>query len=172
MACICSEAVPGVFPVNTPRIFANSRPDISASNFVYVTFESQAHNLFVQQIVEAGPIGVIAFIGFLAAWFSSAWKGRNRIEVHAALAGTAGFLAASCFDNPLSRPESALLLACWIAVPYLRDGEHSSVVAAVRSQNWTHRLLPLCSIALLAAVTANAVCSYAIYSGEHAEQLA
>ena len=33
-------------------------------------------------------------------------------------------------------------------------------------------MLPLCSVALLIGACANAVCSYAIYSGEHAEQLA
>ena len=146
-----------------------------ASNFVYVAFESQAHNLFVQQIVEAGPLGTIAFLGFLVAWFSSTWKDRNRIEARAALAGSAAFLAAACFDNPLIRPEGALLLACWMALPYMRSRKPSSPVATVppkRLHARMIRLLQLCSIALLVAASANAVCSYAIYSGERAEQLA
>ena len=165
----------GSFPSHYAENIRDLAPHIPASNFVYVAFENQAHNLFVQQIVEAGPFGAIAFVGFLAVWFSSAWKGRSRIEVRAALAGTAAFLASACFDNPLSRPEGVLLLACWMTVPYLCSGKHPSSIptcSSRRSQNWTHNMLPLCSVALLIVACANAVCSYAIYSGEHAEQLA
>ncbi len=149
-------------------------PGIPASNFVYVAFESQAHNLFVQQIVEAGPFGCAALLVFLAVWFSSAWKDRHQIEVRASLAGTAAFLATGCFDNPLSRPEGALLLACWLAVPYMRGEEHPSPAPSFsrqRSYGWRHHLLPVCSIALWLAAAANTICSYAIYSGERAEQL-
>ena len=165
----------GSFPRHYAENIRGLAPLMPASNFVYVAFESQAHNLFVQQIVEAGPLGTIAFLGFLVAWFSSTWKDRNRIEARAALAGSAAFLAAACFDNPLIRPEGALLLACWMALPYMRSRKPSSPVATVppkRLHARMIRLLQLCSIALLVAASANAVCSYAIYSGERAEQLA
>src|SRR5579871_5757478 len=144
----------GSFPHHYAENIRDLAPRIPASDFVYVAFESQAHNLFVQQIVEAGPLGTIAFLGFLASWFSSTWKDRNRIEVRAALSGTAAFLAAACFDNPLSRPEGALLLACWMGVPYMRSGKQSSLVAAAppkRLHVRAYRLLQLCSIALLVA---------------------
>jgi hypothetical protein len=144
----------GSFPSKYSANIRELAPNMPASNFVYVAFESQAHNLFVQQIVEEGPFGAIAFLGFLAVWFSSAWKGRSQIEVRAALAGTVAFLAAACFDNPMTRPEGALLLACWMAVPYMCSREHPSFVAthsSEQSHGWTHRLLPLCSFALLVA---------------------
>ncbi len=149
-------------------------PNIPASNFIYAGYESQAHNLFVQQIVEIGTFGCVSFLAALAIWFATAWKDRRRADVRAALAGTAAFLAVACSDDPLDRPEGMLLLVCWMVVPYLRSGEDHAP-APVRSsrqpRRWPHRLMPLCSIALLIAAAANTV-SYAIYSGERAEQLA
>ncbi len=118
---------------------------------------------------------VLLFLAAITIWCIAAWKDRRRMDVRAALTGTAAFLAVACSDNPLDRPEGVLLLACWMVVPYLSNGEDQTPAplhAPRQPRGWPHRLMPLCSIALLIAAAANTVCSYAIYSGERAEQFA
>ena len=86
-------------------------PTISTADLPYVGNETQAHNLIVQQTVESGPFGAAALLALIGVWFTSAWKYRHDPEVRAAFASIAAFLAVSCFDNPIGRPEGILLLA-------------------------------------------------------------
>lgn len=147
-------------------------------SFHFVAYEDQAHNVLVQQIVEAGVVGALFFLGLFAAWFRLAWKQRGQIEVRVAIAGVAAFLGAGIFDNPLSRPEGLLLLACWMVVPMLtlaRKGsnyEERSPEGPVHVRKSLRPLLAICSAALTLGAAINLLSSYAIFAGERAEDLA
>jgi len=156
-------------------------PAMPPSQFHYVAYENQAHNLVVQQIVEAGPIGALCLAAFFAAWLCFVWRGRKRIGVRAALAGIAALLAASIFDNPLSRPEGLLMFAIWLVTPFLSRADGIAVQESSRQRLqmqrfsralWSPGLTTLCSVVLMAAATAVAISSYATYAGEQAEQRA
>ena len=147
-------------------------------SFHFVAYEDQAHNVLVQQIVEAGVAGTLFFLGLIAMWFRLAWKRRGQIEVRVAMAGVAAFLGAGIFDNPLSRPEGLLLLACWMVVPMLHLARKTSKpderlpTQPIRSQNPLRPLLAVCSAALAFGAAINLLSSHAIFAGERAEDLA
>jgi hypothetical protein len=157
---------------------ADLAPVMSPSHFRFVAYETQAHNLLVQVIVEAGVLGALCFVAALGAWFCFAWKSRERIEVRAAMAGVAAFLGASLFDNPLSRPEGLLLLCLWIAVPMLHRMQVREVATRTSSQNhplrasWLTIAMTSCGLALMVAATTQAISSYATFAGERAEKRA
>jgi hypothetical protein len=163
---------PGSFYWRYAQNLRDVAPAFSAPNLHYAGYETQAHNLAVQQIVESGPTAAVAFFALIALWFVRNWKISHQPGIRSALAGTVAFLAASCFDNPLSRPEGVLLLASLMIAPFLSAGDQFLNISSFVSFGWPRRLLPLCSVIFLAAAVANAACSYAIYSAERAEQLA
>lgn len=138
----------------------------------YVAYETQAHNLLVQQVVENGLLGASALVLLIVCWFGSAWKRRALPEVRAALAGVAAYLVAACFDNPLSRPEGVLLPALLLMLPWLRGTEAREALDTSRETIPSRWLMPATAIVLLLAAVANAASSYAVFAGERAEQLA
>jgi O-antigen ligase len=151
-----------------------SAQSISASDFHFINYETDAYNIFVQAIVETGLLGLVAMLLFFGAWYRLAWAVRKEMPVRCALAGVAAFLAAGLSDDPLSRPEGMILLAMWMAVPLLvlfRDNPAIFKLESSRSglgKIWTG-VLPVLSLLLLAAAISTAFASYAVHAGELAE---
>jgi len=162
------------------RYAANLRdlaPGMPERSFRFVAYEDQAHNVLVQQIVEAGVAGAALFLGLISAWFWLAWKERGRIEVRAAMAGVAAIAGAGIFDNLLGRPEGLLLLACWMVLPLLRldqaigvPGERSHAEQSL-GRGSARLLLAGCALALAFGTGISLLSSYATFAGERAEEL-
>ena len=163
------------------RYAANLRdlaPVMPERSFQFVAYEDQAHNVLVQQIVEAGVGGAAFFLGLISAWFGFAWKERRRIEVRVAMAGVAAFAGAGVFDNLLGRPEGLLLLACWMVLPLLPLDQSDAVfeerphAGQFRGQGSARLLLAGCSVALVFGAGISLLSSYATFAGERAEEVA
>jgi O-antigen ligase len=165
---------PGSFYRMYNRDLRELAPEIPASEFHFIDYETASYNICVQAVVETGILGLIAMLIFFAAWFRMAWKLRENQTAACAMAAVAAFLAAGLADDPLSRPEGMVLLAAWLAVPILilfRDNPESfrleSSRLGLRSASFV--IASTISLLLLFAGAVTAFSSYAVHAGEMAE---
>src|SRR6185437_2521699 len=152
---------------------------IPPSQFHFINYETDSHNIFVQALVEEGWLGLAGMLVFFGAWFRMAWLKRSDLRVCSALTGVAAFLASGVCDDPLSRPEGMVLLAAWLAVPALpglRDNLFADNSASFKIESSRSGITkafpiiaPLIFALLFSAAAITAFTNYAVHAGERAE---
>ena len=152
---------------------------IPPSQFHFINYETDSHNIFVQALVEEGWLGLAGMLVFFGAWFRMAWLKRSDLRVCSALTGVAVFLASGVCDDPLSRPEGMVLLAAWLAVPALpglRDNLFADNSASFKIESSRSGITeafpiiaPLIFALLFSAAAITAFTNYAVHAGERAE---
>jgi putative inorganic carbon (hco3(-)) transporter len=95
----------------------------------YIGYERTACNDFLQALIEAGWLGMLALIGVIALWMRRAGRiqreaergSRRHASAAAALGAMAALLVASFFESPFQRAETWGLLWLWMSLPMALD---------------------------------------------------
>lgn len=114
-------AGPGTFAYTYPSR-AGAEVTNNPAGLPFAGNEQHAENDFIETLNEMGLLGLGLLLSFFGLWLRDTWR-RARAEGAApwaavSLGGLTALLAAGIFDFPLHRPETLLLLAIWVALPF------------------------------------------------------